>query len=97
MYITRGTARVKRGHTNDVVSMLKENIKSLDADLTFRIYINVFGDQDLVAAELEFDTMQAATTLQEKIFVDSWEAKLIEGGWFDLTIGNVIELWKVVS
>ncbi len=97
MYIIRGTARAKRGHSSKVVRMLKENIKSLDANVNSRIYIAVFGDHDLVAAEVEFDTMQAATAFQEKIFVDSWEAELTEGGWYDVTTGNVIELWKVVS
>ena len=97
MYIIRGAARAKRGHTGDVIRILKENVKSLDSDLNIRILINVFGDSDLVVGELAFETMQEATASMEKGFDDTWETVITEGGWFDVTTGNVIEMWKVVS
>ena len=96
MYVIRGKIKIKRGRMGDAIAFLKR----IGVDRpwkTRRIYVNFFGDNDILSTELEFDTIEAAAKFIDWVESAPTQETVTEGGWYDFTAGNVVELWKIID
>jgi hypothetical protein len=91
MYVIRWNAKINRGRMPDAIQFIKNSTPS-----PTRLYANVFGDNDLLAFEAEFEGIEAAAKFIE--WVDGDAQKEIKArGWYEMSAGNIVELWKVVD
>ena len=95
MYVIRGKAKAKRGHAQALINHFR-NAKIENGKIT-RIYANIFGDNDIVAVELEFDDIESAARHMEWIESEETQKEVTGTGWYDMTQGNAVELWKVID
>jgi len=95
MYIVRYNAKIKRGRMQNAIAFAKRQQGQLE-NQNSRIAVNVFGDNDMIAMELEFDDIEAAARHVEYNESEG-QADIIDQGWYDISAGNVVELWQVVG
>jgi hypothetical protein len=79
----------------DAIAFFKEGLADFGSGS--RLYTNVFGDNDILAAELEFDDIEAAARFVAEIEGDESQSDITARGWYDISAGNVVELWKIVD
>jgi hypothetical protein len=99
MYVVRWVAKAKRGHVQDVINYfkgLRDNNPNLDGKVV-RIYANIFGENDIVCSEVEFADMESAAKFVDFTESDEAQAQRLEGDWYDMTTGLVLQMWKVID
>lgn len=95
MYVVRYNAKIKRGRMPDAIAFSRKR-KLKDSSLKIRLLANVFGDNDILAMEVTFDDIEAVARHVAWVEGDA-QAEITAQGWYDISAGNVVELWKVVE
>ncbi len=96
MYVIRWNAKIKRGRMQDAIEFFKGGEPEAEGFIKRRLYANVFGDNDILAGEVEFDSIEAAARFVEWVEGDA-QKEITEKGWYDISAGNVVELWKIID
>lgn len=94
MIVQRMTIKVKPGHMEDVLALLKEDRKQMGRN--HRLYEIDLGTFNQVAIELEFEDMAA----REKLWTE-WGARPETAAfmekWLEWTKGGTNEIWNLVE
>ncbi|MFC2077613.1 NIPSNAP family protein [Candidatus Bipolaricaulota bacterium] len=95
MLINRRTFNVKRGHTDEVVALLKaEAERSIRYTHAFRIYTPETGSSEIVAVELEYESLEEYGRLWAEWSATPEAGEFSGEKWYNLTEGGYTnELW----
>ncbi len=94
MLINRRTFNVKRGHTDEVVALLKAAVEQSGNTRAFRIYTPETGSFEIVAVELEYESLEEYGRLWAEWSATPEAAVFLGEKWYDLTEGGYTnEIW----
>ena len=94
MLINRKTFNVKRGHTDEVVALLKAETELSSYTRAFRIYTPETGSVERVAAEWEYESLEEYGRFWDEWSATPEAAAFRDEKWYNLTEGGYTnEIW----
>ncbi len=97
MLVNRRTFIAKRGRMEEVVALVKAEIERVSHPHARRLYIPSIGPLDVIAHEVEFESLEEYERFWAEWFA-SPEGAAFNEKWSDLTeTGGTNEIWTLVE
>ena len=95
MYVIRWNAKAKRGQVNKVIELNKA--MQINSKVPVRFLVNLFGDNDIVSTEAEFENLDDVATFMKWLESGAIYDGIERSDWFESTAGLTVEMWKTVD
>ena len=95
MYVIRWNAKAKRGKVSKVIELNKA--MQVNSKAPVRFLVNLFGDNDIVSTEAEFESLDDVTAFMKWLESGAIFDGIEQRDWYESTAGMSVEMWRTVD